>query len=66
MARSGDFGWAASRIWARGKCLETLKKVNLGRKWVQMEDEGNPPVKVAGGLGRPFGGSGLAKFQFKN
>ena len=23
---------------------------------------GNPPVKVAGGLGRPFGGSGLSKY----
>ena len=24
----------------------------------------NPPVKVAGGLGRPFGGSGLSTYPF--
>ena len=40
MARSGDFGWAGSGIWARGERLEKSKKVNLGRKWVETEDEG--------------------------
>ena len=40
MARSGDFGWAGSGIWASGEGLETSKKVNLGRKWVETEDEG--------------------------
>ena len=40
MARSGDLGWAGSGIWARGEGLEWSKKVNLGRKWVETEDEG--------------------------
>ena len=40
MAGSGDLGWARSGIWTRGKGLEASKKVNLGRKWVETEDEG--------------------------
>ena len=40
MARSGNLGWAGSGIWARGEGLERAKKVNLGRKWVETEDEG--------------------------
>ena len=40
MARSPDFGWVGSHLWARGKGLETLQKANLGRKWIQTEDEG--------------------------
>ena len=40
MARSGDFVWAGSGIWARGRVWRRLKKVNLGRQWVEMEDEG--------------------------
>ena len=40
MARSGDFGWAGLGIWAMGEALERSKKVNLGRKWVETEDEG--------------------------
>ena len=40
MARSGDFGWAGAGIWARGKGLETSQKVNLGRQWLETEDEG--------------------------
>ena len=39
MARSGDFGWAGSGIWAR-RVWKGQKKVNLGRKWVETEDEG--------------------------
>ena len=50
MAKSGDLGLAVSRIWARGKGLETSKNENLGRKLLQMEDQGNPPVEVVGGL----------------
>ena len=38
MARSGDLGCAGSGIWARGEGLETSKKVNLGREWVETED----------------------------
>ena len=62
MARSGDLGWAGSRIWAR--VWRRPKKVNL---------RGNGPDgrwrkillwKAAGGLGRPFGGSGLSKYPF--
>ena len=41
MARSGDFGWAGSGIWARREGLGKAKKVDLGRKWVETEDEGN-------------------------
>ena len=37
---SGDFGWAGSGIWARGRVWRRPKKVNLGRKWIEMEDEG--------------------------
>ena len=41
MARSGDLGWAGSGIWVRGEGLETSQKSeNLGRKWVETEDEG--------------------------
>ena len=40
MARSGDFGWAGSGIWARGRVWRRQKKVNLGREWVETEDEG--------------------------
>ena len=40
MARSGDVGWAGSGIWAGGEGLERSKKVNLGRKCVETEDEG--------------------------
>ena len=36
----GDFGWVGSGIWARREGLERSKKVNLGRKWVETEDEG--------------------------
>ena len=66
MARSGDLGWAGSGIWARGEGLERSKEVNLGRKWVETEDEGKILLcKVAGALGRPFGGSGLSRVPFK-
>ena len=40
MARSGDFGWAGAGICVRGEGLERSKKVNLGRKWVEAEDDG--------------------------
>ena len=40
MVRSGDLGWAGSGIWARGRVWRRPKRVNLGRKWVEMEDEG--------------------------
>ena len=40
MARSGDFGWAGSAIWARREGLGAAQKANLGRKWVETEDEG--------------------------
>ena len=39
MARSGDFGWAGSGIWARGEGLERSKK-GESRKWVETEDDG--------------------------
>ena len=40
MARSGDLGWAGSGIWPRVEGLERSKQVNLGRKWVETEDQG--------------------------
>ena len=40
MARPGDLEWAGSEVWARGEGLERSKKVNLGRKWVETEDNG--------------------------
>ena len=39
MARSGDLGWAGSGF-GRGEALERTTKVNLGRKWVEMDDDG--------------------------
>ena len=49
------------RVWRRPP------KVNLGRKWLQMEDEAKPSVaKNAGGLGRSFGGSGLSKCYLRH
>ena len=39
------------RVWRRPQ------KVNLGRKCVEVEGEGKSHVKVACGLGRPFGGT---------
>ena len=39
MAGSADFGCAGSGIWARGEGLRP-NNVNLGRKLVEMEDEG--------------------------
>ena len=66
MARSCDFGWAGSGIWARGEGLETSKKVILGREGFETEDDGKSSLrKVAGALGRPFGGSGLSKYSFR-
>ena len=44
MARSSDIGWAGSGIWARGEGLKRYKKVNLGRKRVETEDEGKSSV----------------------
>ena len=38
MARSGDFGWAGSGIWARREGLETSPK---GESRKETEDEGN-------------------------
>ena len=64
MARSGDFGWVGSRIWARGKGLATSKK---GESRREMTPDGRRRKfllwKVAGGLGRPFGG--LRKYLWK-
>ena len=67
MAKSGDLGWAGSVIWARGESLETSQECEsreeMGRggrcgKLLQS--------KVAGGPGRPFRGSGLSTYPFKN
>ena len=46
MARSGDFGWAGSRSWARGR-VGRPKKVNLGRKLLETEDGGKSLSEVA-------------------
>ena len=49
------------RVWRRPK------NVNLGRNWVETEDEGRSSCeKLRGGLGRPFGSSGVSKHNFRN
>ena len=45
-----------------GEGLETSPK-GASSRWKMRE---NPPVKVAGGLGRPFGGSGVSTPPSKN
>ena len=39
MARLGDLGWAGSGIWVRGKGLETSKKGESRKEWVETEEE---------------------------
>ena len=43
-------------------CGDASKIVNIIWKWLQPEDEGNLPAKVAGNLGHPRGGSGLSTY----
>ena len=45
-----------------GKVWGRPKKANLGRNGSRRKMRENPPVKVVGGLGRSFGGSGLSKY----
>ena len=67
MGRSGAFVWAGSWIWARVKGLETSPK-GESRKEMGRDGSGGKILlcKVAGGLRRPFGGSGLSTYPCRN